>query len=350
MKKLIIVSTRASIGKGGISTALQGYINGLNSNEVDFEMIESHAQTKNMIITWLISFLKVTLLALKYRSGGVFWFHSGPWLSTLRKSSLAIFPRIFGCETIVHIHSPTFNTYLTKNLFSKILIKISLMPYKKIIVLTPWWKSLLIKHNVKKEILISPNPNNQHYCDIAQQCLITPKKINQTANINILSMSRLVKGKGIELVIKALKELPETFSLTIAGDGPCSSEFIQLVKSLDLEERVVFTGWINGEQKEKLLFETDIFCLPSTYDSFGMVFIEAMAFELPVVAYGWGPIADVVTADVGECCNEAEVKNVVKAIVKVYENITNFQGKGPKKVLKNYTPELVMNNILNLLK
>jgi len=350
MKKLIIVSTKAITGQGGISTALQGYMNGLKKQSIEFELVESHAQGKNTLVNWIKCFICIACLAVKYRSNAVFWFHAGPWLSTIRKASIAIIPRLFGCDTVVHIHSPTFNTYLNKNSLSKFLIKLSLLPYKKIIVLTPWWKELLKTNGVSKTLIVSPNPNNQRYCDIALEYLTTPKIINTTNNINILSMSRLVNGKGIELVIEAMTKLPKTFHLTVAGDGPNAAELKALVKSFDLEKRVTFMGWINGKQKEQLLSSADLFCLPSTYDSFGMVFIEAMAFELPVVAYGWGPIADVVTSDVGECCQSAKVEDVVLAIENVYKNLPSYQQQGPKKVLDNYTPEIVTQNIIELLK
>jgi len=143
--------------------------------------------------------------------------------------------------------------------------------------------------------------------------------------------------------------LPEHCILTIAGDGPLLSKYKVLVETLGLYKRVTFTGWIDGEEKENLLKEADLFCLPSTYDSFGMVFIEAMAFDLPVVAYGWGPINDVVTPDVGECCQAPTVDDVTKSILKVLTKLEQYSGQGPQKVSLLYTPKKVVQNIINLL-
>ena len=110
-----------------------------------------------------------------------------------------------------------------------------------------------------------------------------------------------------------------------------------------------FLGWISGDEKEKLLNESNIFCLPSAYDSFGMVFIEAMAFNLPIVAYNWGPIRDVVTSEVGECCEIADAESVARRIKTVAENLTIYKSKGPNKVLNTYTPSIVASNMKKFL-
>ena len=238
-----------------------------------------------------------------------FWYHLGPWLSSSRKFSLALVPRLLGCKTIAHIHSPTFNDYLVETGKSNFLIKFALKPFSNLIMLTPWWQSLLKEHNITKSSIISPNPNSATYCQVAQSFIEQPRQLQEkNTSFKILTMARLMEGKGVDLVIAALAQLPEQYKLTVAGDGPLKSKLEQQVKSLGLESRITFTGWIDGEEKANLLRNSDVFCLPSTYDSFGMVFIEAMAFDLPVIAYGWGPIGDVVDDEVGQCCIKTDCR------------------------------------------
>lgn len=350
MKKLIIVSTKPDGGVGGgIPSALIGYMDGLHEQEVSFEVVESHHENKNVITSWFIAFFKIFYLSIKYRKSAVFWFHCGPWLSMFRKFTLALSPLIFGSLTIAHIHSPTYSNYLTKNRFSNFLVKLGLFPFKKVFVLTSWWKELLIANNIRQEIIISPNPCNKRYCELAHLALNREFISREATSFQILTMARLIKGKGVEHVIRAMAILPEKFVLIIAGDGPLKAELEQLVRQLSIEKRVSFVGWVNGDQKEKLLTESNLFCLPSTYDSFGMVFIEAMSFNLPVIANGWGPINDVVTPDVGICCKEPTAKLVAEAILNIEKNIGKYFGKGPNKILKSYTPEIVVKNIIPFL-
>jgi glycosyltransferase involved in cell wall biosynthesis len=107
-------------------------------------------------------------------------------------------------------------------------------------------------------------------------------------------MTRVVKGKGVDLLIESVPLLPEYVRVVIAGDGAQLLFLKERVSELNIKHRVDFRGWVDGPTKESLFGEADIFCLPSSYDSFGMGFIEAMAHGLPVVALDWGPIKDVV--------------------------------------------------------
>ena len=349
MKKLIIVATKVTGGKGGISSALVGYIDGLETKGITPIVVTSH--DKNMLFSWLKAFFKIMFLSLKYRNKAVFWFHCGPWLSLFRKFTLAVIPRLCGALTIGHIHSPTFSDYLQKSAMSQLLTKLAIFPYQHLVALTPWWKLLFIQHGIKKTITISGNPNSQDFCDIAQQYMLKPKPIAKDKKpIQILTMARLVEGKGIDLVIKSLCKLPKHFQLVIAGDGQLAPELKSLVNQLDLSHRVTFLGWVTGSQKQALLSQADIFCLPSTYDSFGMVFIEAMAFDLPVVAYDWGPIKDVVTPDVGLCCKQACSTEVAAHLLNISHELTRYSGNGPKRVLTEYTPQVVCENIVILLR
>jgi len=351
VKKLIVVATKVDGGKGGISSALNGYLNGFKEKNIEYQLVESH-RSKGIIAAWLTSFWQILLLSIKHRNGdAVFWFHCGPWLSAIRKFSLAIIPRLCGCKTLGHIHSPTFNDYLTKSKVSQCLTKLSISPYTHLIMLTPWWKSLIRENGISKKAVVSPNPNSDEYCEIAKKYLKSNKSlVKNQKSFTVLSMARLVEGKGVELVIKAISKLPNNYKLKIAGEGPLKESLVQLAQSSSVSDRVEFLGWIDGEKKKALLSEADLFCLPSTYDSFGMVFIEAMAFDLPVIAYGWGPISDVVTPDVGICCSKPCADQVKTAIVDICTDLSVYSGNGPQRVLENYTSKAACHNIIELLK
>ena len=302
-KKLVIVSTRPAKGKGGISTALVGYLEGLEAMSVEYVFVESHWQNSNTFVTWMKAFWVLAKLAFKYRSNAVFWYHPGPWFSMVRKCSLAIIPRAFGVTTIAHIHSPAVYTYVTKNAWQRFFTLLCFLPFKELVALTPWWKRFFREQGFTKKIHILPNPSNVEYFEKAKFYLDNPRKIDDGIdNVNILTMARIAPGKNVDQVIRAFAHLPQKFLLTVAGDGPLLASYKELVSELNLEGRVTFTGWVSDNAKAELLVNADIFCLPSTYDSFGMVFIEAMAFDLPVIAYGWGPISDVVTPEVGISC------------------------------------------------
>jgi phosphatidylinositol alpha-mannosyltransferase len=116
--------------------------------------------------------------------------------------------------------------------------------------------------------------------------------VSQTKNNSndILFFGRLVKRKGAKELIEAFGVLAghnKKVSLRIAGAGPMKSELETLVKDLNLDERVEFLGFIEEQDKIKLLANAEIVCFPSTGgESFGIVLIEAMAAGAGVVIGG----------------------------------------------------------------
>lgn len=347
--KLIIVGTQPSSGRGGISTALEGYLEGLKVTEQKFSFVNSHVDrtSKLMILkTWFLAFKKVYLLvktAQKHNEEPVIWLHGGAWLSLLRKFSIALVGRLSGAKVVIHIHSQSNLTYLNSP-FRKMLFKVMLSPAHMLFALTPWWAEVLTKHFPSHKISIVPNPiNNQLLQVIGDNKKEASINIESRNNkINIIAMSRLVKGKGFEQVIEALVYLNDDYKLLIAGDGPLLPELKALVHQHKLAEKVEFLGWLDSDSKIDLLSQSDVFCLPSINDSFGMVYIEAMACGIPVVALNYGAIPDVVTNEVsGILCNDSSSDSLVKGIYKAIENKEDLVQGAFDSIEKNYTPKAV---------
>jgi glycosyltransferase involved in cell wall biosynthesis len=105
----------------------------------------------------------------------------------------------------------------------------------------------------------------------------------------VLSVGRLVRFKGFDVLIDAARGLPEDVAIVIVGDGPLRAELEEQVRRLDLGERVLFTGSLPPRQSGGLLHElfkrADLYCLPSVdrSESFGVVLIEAMSYGTPCV-------------------------------------------------------------------
>lgn len=104
--------------------------------------------------------------------------------------------------------------------------------------------------------------------------------------IIIGAMARIDDKKGLNHLIKAIKILEEksskNFKLKIAGSGPYQETLEKLVKSLNLENKVEFLGWI--KDKKQFFAEIDIFCSPSYNETFGLVLLEAMKYGKPIIA------------------------------------------------------------------
>ncbi|MGB9154228.1 MAG: glycosyltransferase [Alphaproteobacteria bacterium] len=97
----------------------------------------------------------------------------------------------------------------------------------------------------------------------------------------LLTLSRLHPKKGLDTMLASLQNLPDCI-LWLAGDGPLRRELETLAKKLGVIDRVRFLGW--RTDRAALLRASDICVLPSRYEPFGTVILEAWAAGTPLVA------------------------------------------------------------------
>lgn len=103
----------------------------------------------------------------------------------------------------------------------------------------------------------------------------------------VLVLSRLDPKKALDLLIESFVSLtrrPEfgSWRLVVAGDGP-PDHVARLKKKAANSHRIMFTGWVEGEQKDALLRNASLLALPSRQENFGFCVLEAMARGVPVL-------------------------------------------------------------------
>jgi glycosyltransferase involved in cell wall biosynthesis len=111
-------------------------------------------------------------------------------------------------------------------------------------------------------------------------------------NIYLMTASRLVVKNGVDIGIRALALLPENIKFLVVGGGPEEDNLQELVRKLNLENRVIFTGQIERTEVPKYRKIADIFLRPSRSEGLGNALISAMAAHLPVIATQEGGIAE----------------------------------------------------------
>lgn len=107
----------------------------------------------------------------------------------------------------------------------------------------------------------------------------------------VLALSRLHEKKGLDILLRAMPRLPRCVAW-IAGDGPLEADLKKLAADLDISNRVRFLGW--RQDRGALLRAADICVLPSRYEPFGTVMLEAWAAGTPLIAAAsQGPAATI---------------------------------------------------------
>lgn len=120
----------------------------------------------------------------------------------------------------------------------------------------------------------------------------------------VLFLSRIDPKKGLDVLIEAFVSLVRRpqfngWRLVIAGDGP--RDYVSALKEKAASShRIMFAGWVEGEQKEALLRNAALLALPSRHENFGLCVVEAMARGVPVLLSPQVNLArDVDAADAG---------------------------------------------------
>jgi len=115
----------------------------------------------------------------------------------------------------------------------------------------------------------------------------------------VLFVGRLVYEKGLHVLIKALPKVQEKANIkcVIVGDGYMEEELSNLVKEMGLEHRVMFIGFVDDETLRNLQGCADVCVAPSLFEPFGIVALEAMAAERPIVVSDVGGLSEIVMHD-----------------------------------------------------
>ena len=173
-----------------------------------------------------------------------------------------------------------------------------------------------------KLVMVPNGVNMQIYEDIRKQDLrpfrtafaLPEEKL-------VLFVGRLVYEKGAQVLINAIPKILEKVNakFVIVGSGYMKDQLSTIVKSMGLEHKVLFTGFVDEETLLKLQCCADVSVVPSLFEPFGIVALEAMAAKSPVVVSDTGGLGEIVEHDITG--------------VKVYPNSTESLAWGITKAL-----------------
>ena len=159
----------------------------------------------------------------------------------------------------------------------------------------------------------------------------------------ILFMGRLVYEKGIQNLIAAMPKVLAGYhdaKLVIAGRGGMIDELRAQADYLGLGNKVYFAGYMNGKDVEKMYKAADISVFPSTYEPFGIVALEGMLAERPIVVSDAGGLGEIVehreTGMKSYCGNSNSLADSILELLYNPELCENIVKKAKAKVKNNY--------------
>ena len=180
---------------------------------------------------------------------------------------------------IVHHHFAYLEFSGIKKIFYKVLEDSFLRLSNFIITVSPYIKDLCHKKYTHKNIRFWPIP----FADR----IIRTEEIDKTGNL--IYLGTIEPRKGLVYLIDALKILKDqkvSINLDIVGkvkDQIYYEELMRIINKNDLHVR--FIGFVDDDQKEKLLKKASIFVFPSLLEGYGMVIREVMSYGLPIICF-----------------------------------------------------------------
>ena len=159
----------------------------------------------------------------------------------------------------------------------------------------------------------------------------------------ILFMGRLVYEKGIQYLISAMPKVLKGYrdsKLVICGKGGMQEELQRQANALGLGNKVCFAGYMNGKDVQKMYKAADISVFPSTYEPFGIVALEAMLSENPVVVSDIGGLNEIVEHKVNGmksyCGNPNSIADSILELLYDHKLCADITRRAKNKVRNEY--------------
>lgn len=182
---------------------------------------------------------------------------------------------------------------------------------------------------------------------------IIKKKYKLQKDDYILFLGRLVPEKGIHYLIEAFRNVKTDKKLVIAGGSSDTDSYFQELKDKAKDDnRIIFTGFVQGKELEELYSNAYIYCLPSDLEGMPLSLLEAMSYGNCCL-----------TSDIPECATVIEDKGVTfkKSNIKDLNNklqelcnnpkeVKQYQRESQKYILQKYNWDDVVEKTLKLYK
>lgn len=211
------------------------------------------------------------------------------------------FPKLFGKRCIATIHGLDWQREKWKDGFGSKYIKfgekVAVKCADEIIVLSENVQEYFERTYGRKTVFI-PNGVNRPQ-------LWKAEKIKGKWNLHygdyLLFLGRLVPEKGLRYLIQAYRQVQTDKKLVIAGGTSDTDTFVEELKELAKgEERILFTGFVQGKVLQELYSNAYLYILPSDLEGMPLSLLEAMSYENCCVV-----------SDIAECTDVVEDKAVV---------------------------------------
>lgn len=250
----------------------------------------------------------------------------------------------YNIPLIITEHSSAFVRGLIKE-YQKPFIREAFDQAKKVIVVGPSLEKELAKYTEKEKIILIPN--------IVNTSLFNPNDNIQKSNkFRFFSLAFLTYNKGFDLSLKAFAKAfkgNEEVELVIGGDGEERKNLENLAVDLGIKKQVTFLGELSREQAVMEMQRCDVFVLASRFETFGVVFIEALACGKPIIATKCGGPEMIIDENNGILVDVNNIRELGRAMGFMKKNYNKYQqNKIIEDCRRKYSRDVITKQIVHI--
>ena len=175
-----------------------------------------------------------------------------------------------------------------------------------------------IQTYVNRDIYVIPNMVDLNLFKL------TPKINND--KFTFFSCAFLEEGKGMEDLISAFTKAfkGDNVILRIGGNGSIKEKLQKLINEYEMDDQIELLGALSRKQVSYEMHNCNAFALPSEHETFGVVYIEAMACGKPVVGTDNGGAEDIIKDYNGIIAKKKDVESIKNALIEIKDNYNTY--------------------------
>ncbi|WP_101297778.1 glycosyltransferase family 4 protein [Halegenticoccus soli] len=157
---------------------------------------------------------------------------------------------------------------------------------------------------------------------------LDPDRIRERAHqgpLGVVFVGNVTRRKGVHTLVEGLERTRADWRLTVVGDLGVDREYVaevwRQIGELGVGDRITLTGRLPDEALSELLADSHLLAMPSSYEGFGIAYVEAMGFGLPVLASTAGGARELVShRENGVLVDPADPSEITDAVAPLCRN------------------------------
>lgn len=342
-KHVITIGREYKGSRGGISQLIHNYKNYVFDT---FHFIPNGKGESSIpsYMTALIAPIRLLLFFLFFRNIQIVHIHTASYKPFKHACFFASLSHFFGKKAILHIHGGGFKNYYEKN---TLFVKRQLEKADAVITLSESWGTFFIKEVGLKNVHVVPNI-------VPPPCFMEMPK-HET--FNLLFLGFIYQKKGIfdliDVIVQNKEKYRDRLKLYVGGTGQEYARLIDTINANNINDIVILCGWVNEDDKIKLLNIADAYILPSYVEGLPMSILEAMSYGMPILSTPVGGIPEIVENGVnGFLFPPGDKQAMQNSINKLISNpsIKRQMGTASLQKSKQYLPQEISQKLETIYK